>query len=71
MIGGFAAIVGPLLGGVLTTLMDWRGLFLVLAVIGAAILAWAAFGFPETLPAAERTTGGFAPRRTGHAVAAQ
>nr|WP_271177242.1 multidrug effflux MFS transporter [Leifsonia poae] len=59
VIGGLAAIVGPLLGGALTALMDWRGLFLVLAVIGAAILAWAAFGFPETLPAGERTTGGF------------
>ncbi|MFF1573550.1 multidrug effflux MFS transporter [Leifsonia sp. NPDC058292] len=63
VIGGFAAIVGPLLGGALTILMDWRGLFLVLAVIGAAILAWAAFGFPETLRNAERTTGGFV--RTG------
>ena len=59
VIGGLAAIVGPLLGGVLTTVMDWRGLFLVLAGIGAVILAWAAFGFPETLPASARTTGGF------------
>ena len=60
VIGGFAAIVGPLLGGALMALMDWRGLFLLLAAIGAVILAWASFRFSETLPAAERTEGGFA-----------
>ncbi|MGO7983690.1 MFS transporter, partial [Rhizobium johnstonii] len=36
------------------------GLFLVLAGIGGLILAWAAVGFPETLPTYARTTGGFA-----------
>src|SRR5690625_7656527 len=30
-LGGFAAIVGPLLGGQLARIMDWRGVFLVLA----------------------------------------
>src|SRR6478609_11639417 len=60
VIGGFAAIVGPLLGGALTTLLDWRGLFLVLAVIGAIILVWVAFAFPETLAPTARTSAGFA-----------
>lgn len=65
VVGGFAAIVGPLLGGTLTALMDWRGLFLVLALIGAAILACAAAEFRETLPPEARTSGGFA-RNTGN-----
>ena len=59
VIGGFAAIVGPLLGGVLNTVADWRGLFLFLAVIGAAILVITLLVFGETLPHGQRTTGGF------------
>lgn len=58
--GGFAAIVGPLLGGALTAVLDWRGLFLILAVIGAVILLWVALGFPETLARDARTASGFA-----------
>ncbi|MEN2742340.1 multidrug effflux MFS transporter [Microbacterium sp. X-17] len=60
VIGGLAAIVGPLLGGALTAVLDWRGLFLVLAVIGAVILGWVAVGLPETLPQDARTGAGFA-----------
>lgn len=60
VIGGLAAIVGPLLGGALTAVLDWRGLFLVLAVIGAGILGWVAVGLPETLPQDARTGAGFA-----------
>lgn len=60
VVGGLAAVVGPLLGGQLNTVTDWRGLFVFLAVIGAALLVTAAAAFPETLPAARRTTGGFA-----------
>ncbi|MFJ2367943.1 multidrug effflux MFS transporter [Microbacterium sp. NPDC087665] len=59
VVGGFAAIVGPLLGGVLNTFTDWRGLFVFLAVIGAGILALTLLAFDETLPAEERTRGGF------------
>jgi DHA1 family bicyclomycin/chloramphenicol resistance-like MFS transporter len=59
VIGGFAAIVGPLLGGLLNTFADWRGLFVFLSMIGVAILAITMWAFGETLPAARRTTGGF------------
>ncbi|MBO0980921.1 multidrug effflux MFS transporter [Microbacterium sp. SD291] len=64
VIGGFAAIVGPLLGGMLNTFTDWRGLFVFLAVIGAGILLVTLRVYDETLPAENRTTGGFA--RTLH-----
>lgn len=59
VIGGFAAIVGPLLGGLLNTFADWRGLFVFLSIIGVAILAITMWAFSETLPADRRTTGGF------------
>ena len=63
VLAGLAAIVGPLIGGMLATVADWRGLFLFLAGIGAAILLATLLGFRETLPASRRTSGGF--RQTG------
>lgn len=59
VIGGFAAIVGPLLGGLLNTFTDWRGLFVFLAVIGAVILVFTLVVFGETLPEDRRARGGF------------
>lgn len=59
VVGGLAAIIGPLLGGLLTTVTDWRGLFIFLAVIGAGILLITLLMFPETLPLDRRTSGGF------------
>ena len=60
VLSGLAAIVGPLLGGLLATVTDWRGLFVFLAGIGAVILLAVALQFTETLPAERRTRGGFA-----------
>ncbi|KUM38293.1 multidrug effflux MFS transporter [Arthrobacter sp. EPSL27] len=59
VVGGFAAIVGPLIGGALSAVLHWRGLFLVLALIGALILGSVVFGFRETLPKVSRSSGGF------------
>ncbi|GAA1918656.1 hypothetical protein GCM10009775_09020 [Microbacterium aoyamense] len=50
VVGGLAAIVGPLLGGILNTVTDWRGLFVFLAAIGAGILIISLLVFRETLP---------------------
>nr|WP_315267997.1 multidrug effflux MFS transporter [Microbacterium lemovicicum] len=60
VVGGFAAIIGPLVGGVLNTVTDWRGLFVFLAVIGAGILLISLGLFPETLSADGRISGGWA-----------
>ncbi|MGN8025268.1 MFS transporter [Microbacterium sp. 22242] len=57
-IAGAAPVLAPLLGGVLLSVTDWRGLFVALAVIGAALLLVAALFVPESLPPVERTTGG-------------
>lgn len=59
VIGGFAAVVGPLLGGLLNGVTDWRGLFVFLAVIGAGILVVTLRMFTETLPLDQRIRGGF------------
>jgi MFS transporter, DHA1 family, multidrug resistance protein len=68
VVGGLAAVVGPFLGGQLAAVTDWRGLFVVLAVLGAAILLATALVHRETLPPHRRTSGGFA--RTGRDVRA-
>lgn len=60
VLAGLAAIIGPLLGGQLATVTDWRGLFLFLAAVGVAILLVTAVSFRETLPPGRRTSGGFA-----------
>jgi MFS transporter, DHA1 family, multidrug resistance protein len=61
--GGLAAVVGPLLGGALTSVTDWRGLFVFLSAIGVLLLLAAVLLFPETLPPGNRVVGGIG--RTG------
>ncbi|MEV6960383.1 multidrug effflux MFS transporter [Streptomyces sp. NPDC051207] len=58
LISGVAPIVAPLIGGQILRVTDWRGVFVVLTGVGAllAALVWAKL--PETLPAAERHSGG-------------
>lgn len=59
VLSGLAAVVGPLLGGQLAAVTDWRGLFVFLAAVGAAILVAIALVHRETLPPQRRTSGGF------------
>ncbi|MFI6493325.1 multidrug effflux MFS transporter [Streptomyces sp. NPDC050564] len=58
VIGGLAAIIGPVAGGQLAAFTDWRGIFIFLALLGAAILIACLAVFRETLPPQERTGGG-------------
>jgi MFS transporter, DHA1 family, multidrug resistance protein len=63
VLGGLAAIVGPVIGGQLANVTDWRGVFLFLSAVGAAILIASIVIFRETLPAEHRVSGGL--RQTG------
>jgi DHA1 family bicyclomycin/chloramphenicol resistance-like MFS transporter len=60
VIAGLAAVIGPVLGGQLAAVTDWRGFFFLLAAIGALILVACVVIFRETLPETGRTTGGLA-----------
>jgi DHA1 family bicyclomycin/chloramphenicol resistance-like MFS transporter len=60
VLGGLAAIVGPVIGGQLASVTDWRGIFVFLAAVGAVILAACLLVFRETLPADRRVVGGLA-----------
>jgi DHA1 family bicyclomycin/chloramphenicol resistance-like MFS transporter len=58
LISGVAPIVAPLIGGQILRVTDWRGVFVVLTGVGALLAALVWTKLPETLPAAERHSGG-------------
>jgi DHA1 family bicyclomycin/chloramphenicol resistance-like MFS transporter len=58
VLGGLAAVVGPVVGGQLAQVTDWRGTFVFLAVCGAVIFAVSAGLVGETLPVDRRHSGG-------------
>jgi DHA1 family bicyclomycin/chloramphenicol resistance-like MFS transporter len=62
LVAGLAPVIAPILGGQLSRIMGWRGIFGVLAGFGALLLVAGYFGLKETLPAERRIVGGF--RRT-------
>ncbi|KRF22942.1 Bcr/CflA subfamily drug resistance transporter [Phycicoccus sp. Soil802] len=63
VLSGLAAIVAPVVGGQLATLLAWRGFFVVLTAIGGLVLLAVILGFRESLPVALRVSGG--ARSTG------
>lgn len=65
LITGLAPILAPSLGGQLLRATSWRGVFLVLALIGALVGVAAAAGLRETLPPERRRVGSL--RDTGRA----
>jgi MFS transporter, DHA1 family, multidrug resistance protein len=60
LVSGLAPIIAPLLGSQLLAFTSWRGIFVLLAVIGVLLLLAVAFGLGETLPPARRQRGGLA-----------
>jgi MFS transporter, DHA1 family, multidrug resistance protein len=58
LVGALAPILAPLAGGQLLHFTDWRGIFVVLAVIGAALLLAAWWLLAETLGERDRHGGG-------------
>jgi len=58
LVNGLAPILAPILGGQLLLVTSWRGIFLVLAAIGAVLLLACALRLPESLPPERRRTGG-------------
>jgi len=57
LIGGVAPIVAPLIGGQILRVTDWRGVFVVLTAVGAALTVLVWVKLPETLPKAGRQGG--------------
>ena len=57
-VSGLAPIIAPIIGSQLLTFTSCRGIFVVLALIGAALLIATVFGLGETLPTNRRQSGG-------------
>lgn len=58
LVTGLAPILAPVIGGQVLEVTTWRGVFLVLSAIGAALFAAAALGLRETLPPGRRRDDG-------------
>jgi DHA1 family bicyclomycin/chloramphenicol resistance-like MFS transporter len=56
---GIAPAVAPVLGGFLATIMDWRGMFVVLALFGLLLSFLAVVRIPESMPEHARQESGF------------
>ncbi|WP_406189925.1 multidrug effflux MFS transporter [Streptomyces griseus] len=58
LISGVAPIIAPLIGGQVLRVTDWRGIFVVLTGVGIALTLVVWKWLHETLPPADRHTGG-------------
>jgi DHA1 family bicyclomycin/chloramphenicol resistance-like MFS transporter len=58
LVVGVAPILAPTIGGLVLNWTSWRGVFVVLTVIGVTIASVSALVLPETLPAGRRRNGG-------------
>ncbi len=59
LISGMAPILAPLIGGQVLRFTDWRGVFVVLTVLGVLLTALVWTKLPETLAPADRHGGNF------------
>jgi len=58
LVVGVAPILAPTIGGLVLSWTSWRGVFVVLTVVGVAIMTASVLVLPETLPASRRRNGG-------------
>lgn len=62
-----APVLGPLLGQAIMLIASWHVIFVILALLSAALALWAFARLPESLPAEHRLT--LSPARIGKAFA--
>ncbi|MFD7235363.1 multidrug effflux MFS transporter [Streptomyces syringium] len=58
LISGVAPVIAPVIGGQVLRLTDWRGVFVVLTVVGVLLTLVVWRRLDETLPPGRRQTGG-------------
>lgn len=63
LVNGLAPILAPIIGGQLLLVTSWRGVFVVLAGIGALLLVAVLLRLRETLAPEDRRTGGLGELR--------
>ena len=68
LVNGLAPVLAPVIGSQLLAVMDWRGVFVVLAIYGAAVVLCVMFFIVETLPESRRHVAGHSTLRQRYAV---
>lgn len=58
LVTGTAPILAPIIGGQLLSFVSWKGIFVILGVVGVGLFLAATARFEETLPPSKRQTGG-------------
>ncbi|GGJ97947.1 Bcr/CflA family drug resistance efflux transporter [Streptomyces camponoticapitis] len=58
LISGVAPVIAPVIGGQVLQVTDWRGIFVVLTVVGIALTLVVVKWLHETLPSEKRHSGG-------------
>lgn len=58
LISGVAPVIAPVIGGQVLRFTDWRGIFVVLTLVGVALTLVVWKWLHETLPESDRHTGG-------------
>ncbi|MBS4208004.1 multidrug effflux MFS transporter [Bacillus sp. FJAT-50079] len=58
LVNGAAPILSPVIGGVILNFTSWRGVFIILCILGALMVAAACFGVKESLSPSNRSSGG-------------
>ncbi|MEV5652347.1 multidrug effflux MFS transporter [Nocardia sp. NPDC052254] len=66
LVMGVAPILAPSAGGLVLSATSWRGVFLVLAGVGAGMMWLAGCALPETRPPGARTARGIRPLLGGY-----
>lgn len=68
MVSSLGIIIAPLVGGVIATVTDWRGVLLTLGGIATAMFVLALLFIPESLPPSRRLRGGVRTIAAGFAA---
>ncbi|WP_206832028.1 multidrug effflux MFS transporter [Alicyclobacillus fructus] len=58
LVNGVAPILAPVIGGQLLRFTNWRGVFIILGCVGAALWIWSLCGLRETLEPERRNRSG-------------
>lgn len=58
LVSGAGPIIAPIIGGQLLQLTSWRGVFIVLGIVGIVMFLAVLFTLPETLPPQRRSQAG-------------
>ncbi|WP_022890315.1 multidrug effflux MFS transporter [Agromyces italicus] len=68
LVNGLAPVLAPVIGSQLLQVMDWRGIFWVLAGYGVVVVLCVAFLIVETLPPSRRHVSGHSTMRDRYAA---